>query len=177
MASQNGRVIAAATAERADEYGDWLDGWDVESVSDDDALLDSVEGEAAVVLLEQSFGDSPPERLLDRIRERGVDRPVVLLCESEPEADGLAVRFTETLVTPTDEATLLEAVERVAALSEEEVQKREYVSLAATQAALELQLSPSERQSSEEYDRLTERIDALRDRADGSLDDVGDQLA
>ena len=177
MASQNGRVIAAVTAERADEYGDWLDGWDVERVPDGETLPDAVDGDTAVVLLDRSVGDSPPERLLDRIRERGLDRPVVLLSESEPDADGLAVRFTETLVTPVDEATLAETVERVATLSDEEVQKREYVSLAATQAALELRLSPSERQSSEEYDRLTERIDALRDRADGSLDDVGDQLA
>jgi len=177
MASQNGRLIVALAAERADEYGDWLDGWDVERVADRESLLDAVDGDVAVVVLDHSFGDSPPERLLDRIRERGIDRPVVVLSDSEPDADGLAVRFTETLVTPVDESTFVETVERVAALSEEEVQKREYVSLAATQAALELQLSPSERQSSEEYDRLTQRIDALRDRADDSLDDVGDQIA
>jgi FixJ family two-component response regulator len=177
MASQNGRVIAAVTIERADEYGDWLDGWDVERVSSHESLLETVDAETAVVLLDGSAGGSSPEQVLDRLREQGIDRPVVLLSDAEPDADGLAVRFTETLVTPVDESTLAETVGRVAALSDEGVQKREYVSLAATQAALELQLSPSERQSSEEYDRLTERIDALRDRADGSLDEVGDQIA
>lgn len=177
MASQNCCVVAAVAGDRADEYGGWLEGWAFEQVTDETELLATVDESTTVVLLDRTFADAPAERLLDRIREHGIDRPVVLLADEAPDADGIAVRFTETLVRPLDEPTLAAAVESAADLSEAEVQKQEYVSLAATQAAMDLNLTPAERESSDQYDRLTDRIDALRDRADGSLDDVGDQLA
>lgn len=177
MASQNRRVVAAVAADRADEYGGWLEGWELEQVTDEAELLAAADESTAAVLLDRSFADQPAERLLDRLRERGIDRPVVLLATEAPDADGIAVRFTDTLVRPLDGSALAAAVESAAGLSDDEVQRQEYVSLAATQAAMELDLSPAERESNDQYDRLTDRIAALRDRADGSLDDVGDQLA
>lgn len=177
MASQNSRVVVAVTGDHADEYGGWLEGYEIAQVTDESGLLAAVDEGTAAVVLDRTFADLPAEDLLDRIRERGVDRPVVLVAESAPDADGIAVRFTDTLVRPVDEADLVAAVDSAAGLSEEEVQKQEYVSLAATQAAMELKLSPAERESNDQYDRLTDRISDLRERADGSLDDVGDQLA
>jgi len=177
MASQTRRVVAAVAADRADEYGGWLEGYAFEQVTDEPELLAAADESTAVVLLDRTFADEPAERLLDRIRERGIDRPVVRLAADAPDADGIAVRFTDTLVRPLDASTLVAAVDAAAALSDREVQKQEYVSLAATQAAMELDLSPAECASSEQYERLTDRISAVRDRADGSLDDVGDQLA
>jgi FixJ family two-component response regulator len=177
MSSQNSRVVVAVGVDRADEYGGWLEGYEIEQVADESELLAAVDVSTAAIVLDRTFAAASAERLLDRIREHGVDRPVVLVADAAPDADGIAVRFTETLVRPVEETALVDAVAAAVDLTDEEVQKQEYVSLAATQAAMELDLSPAERESNDQYDRLTDRISALRDRAEGSLDDVGDQLA
>jgi hypothetical protein len=177
MASQNSRVVVAADGDHADEYGGWLEGYEIVQVADESALLAAVDELTAAIVLDRTFADRPAEQLLDRVREDGVDRPAVLVADAAPDADGIAVRFTDTLVRPVDDDALRSAVDSAADLTDDAVQRQEYVSLAATQAAMDLRLSPAERESSDQYDRLTDRISALRDRADGSLDDVGDQLA
>ncbi|MFD1587312.1 HalX domain-containing protein [Halorientalis brevis] len=107
----------------------------------------------------------------------GIDRPIVGLSDDSESTTGLGSRFSEELVRPVAESTLLETVETMAARSDEAVQKQEYLALAASQAAMEIELSPAETDEHETYEQVTSRIEDLRSRIDVPLEEFEDELA
>jgi hypothetical protein len=176
MTDRDRAVLVAASGERAATYDDWLDDWSVETVETVPALLSMVTPDVAAVVVETEATDGGVEQLLDELRAREIDRPVVV-GDDAPAADGIGLRFTEYLVRPLEAAALREAVATAAAMSDEAVRKQTYLSLAASQAALELELTPAERTDHETYDRLTERLDQLRDRSQVPLDELEERVS
>jgi DNA-binding response OmpR family regulator len=177
MAENDGPILVAAPADTATEYESWLEeDWSVETVTGVEDLLETADPDVGVVLLDADLPDSSPEQVLDDLRSEAIDRPVVVVRADEPAADSVGLRFSEYLVKPVDEAGLRATVEAMAVRTDEDVQKQEYVSLAATQAAMDLELSPDEKSDSEAYTRLTDRIDSLRERADVPIDELKEQV-
>lgn len=173
MPARNRSVVVAVAEQRESEYDEWLgENWDVRAIADGSAVLEAVDADVGVVLLDRCHPDVEATDVLDEIRGRGLDVPVVALVETEPEPDALGLRFNDHLVHPVERSDLESVVESMVDLDTVEVQKAEYLALAASQAALELQLSPTERHESEEYEQLTERIGALRERAAEPLEEL-----
>lgn len=78
---------------------------------------------------------------------------------------------------PLEAAALREAVATAANISDEAVRKQVYLSLAASQAALELRLTPTERSDHETCERLTERLNQLCDRSEVPLDELEELIS
>jgi DNA-binding response OmpR family regulator len=80
--------------------------------------------------------------------------------------------FDDYLVKPVTSDTLRETVEGLLRRSEYDTEVQELFSLTSKKAMLESEKSASDLADNEEYQRLTERIEELRDRADESRDAV-----
>ena len=177
MTDRDRTVLVAASDERAGTYDDWLAGRSVETVEAVPALLSTVTPDVAAVVVESEITDGGFERVLDELGAREIDRPVVVVDDDAPVADGIGLRVTEYLVRPLDSETLRDAVATAASMSDEAVRKQTYLSLAASQAALELELTPTERTDHDTYGRLMERLDQLRDRSEVPLDELEEQVS
>lgn len=178
MPESTGTVLIATKSERAAEYAEWLDAdWDVTTVTDSDELMDAVDPDVGVVLLDKVLADDDAESLLDDLRTAGIDRPIVVLTSEDDDGDTLGSRFSTQLVRPIQESTLVETVETMAERSDETVQKQEYLALAASQAAMEIELSPGETADNDAYETLTKRIEQLRSRIDVPLEQFEDEIA
>ena len=178
MAESTGTVLIATAPERDTDYAAWLDAdWTVTTVEDSDDLMDAVDPDVAAVLLDRGLADGDAESLLDELRSAGIDRPVVVVSDESGSGDTLGSRFSEELVRPVDESTLVETTAAMADRSDETVQKQEYLALAASQAAMEIELSPDETDENETYEQVTRRIEQLRNRIDVPLEEFEDELA
>lgn len=178
MPDAKGTVLIATRSDQADDYESWLDAdWTVDRVTDSDDLMEVVDPDVAVVLLDRNLADETAERLLDELRATGIDRPVVVLTGEDADGDTLGSRFSAQLVRPLVESTLVETVTEMATRSDETVQKQEYLALAASQAAMEIELSPDEPSDNENYETLTERIEELKQRTDVPLEQLEDEIA
>ncbi|MFB6178345.1 MAG: HalX domain-containing protein [Halorientalis sp.] len=177
MPSPTRSILVATSEEHADTYAGWLDGdWTVETVTDED-LVTAVEPDVAVVLLDRDLVGEDAEQLLDDLRGVGIDRPVVLITDEDGLGSSLGSRFSDHLVRPLDETEVAATVETMADRSDEAVQKQEYLALAASQAAMQIELSPHETAENEAYEMLTERIQQLRDRSEVPLEQFEDELS
>lgn len=170
-------VVLGTTPETAREYEGWIDDRPVETVHDTDEVLSVVNPDVAAVVLDRDIAGDGVGTVLDRIREAGVDRPIVVLADDGPDADTAGWGFNECLTRPFGAASFRETIDRLADLSDEAVQKQELLSLAASQAALELELSRDELAESDVYEELTTRLGTLRERADEPLDELERQLS
>ncbi|RXK49321.1 HalX domain-containing protein [Halorientalis pallida] len=171
------RVLVAASDGQAATYQEWLDDWSSEVVESDAELLSTVTPDVAAIVVETEVASDGVERLFDELVARAVDRPVIVVGDDAPNADGIGLRFTEYLVRPLDPEPFREAVATAASMSDEAVRKQTYLSLAASQAALELELTPTERSGHDVYDRHVERLDQLRDRSEAALDELDERLS
>jgi two-component system response regulator AdeR len=173
MPAQNQSVVMAVADRRESTYDEWPgEDWDVNTAADGEAVLAAVDADVGVVVLDRGHPDVDATRVLDEIRADGLDVPVIALVDEEPASDALGMRFNDYLVHPIEQSTFASVVDAMVDLDPVEVQKAEYLALAASQAALEVQLSLSEQAESEEYGQLTERIGALRDRAEEPLEEL-----
>ncbi|WP_424019235.1 HalX domain-containing protein [Halorientalis pallida] len=176
MTERDDRVLVVGSSERAATYDGWLDDWATETVEDVAELLSTVTADVAAIVVEAGVTDGF-DRLFDELVAREIDRPVVVISDDAAVANGLGLRFTEYLVRPLEPETLREAVATAAAMSDEAVRRQTYLSLAASQATLELELTPTERADHDTYERHTERLDQLRARSETPLDELEERVS
>jgi len=112
------------------------------------------------------------DEVLTAVRERGIDCRVAMVTAVEPDFDILEMGFDDYLVKPVTSDTLRETVEGLLRRGEYDSEVQELFSLTSKKAMLESEKSATDLADNDEYQRLTERIDELRDRADESRDAV-----
>lgn len=139
--------------------------------------LDIIDDDVDVVLLDRRMPELSGDSVLDRIREEGYNCGVVMVTGVDPDFDVITMPFNEYLTKPVTSEELVTAIERVHALSVRDVQVQDFFSLVAKRYTLEAEKTQEELEESEEYARLTRRIDDLRERVQPVIEPFEEELA
>ena len=139
--------------------------------------LDLMDDTIDVVLLDRRMPELSGDSVLDRIREQGYDCGVVMVTGIDPDFDVITMPFNEYLTKPVTSEDLVTAIERVQALSIRDLQVQDFFSLVAKRYTLEAEKTQEELDESDEYARLTQRIEDLRDRVQPVIEPFEEELA
>ncbi|MEZ3164483.1 HalX domain-containing protein [Halorubrum sp. RMP-47] len=134
--------------------------------------LDEADNQVDAILLDRRMPGLSGDEVLTAVRERGIDCRVAMVTAVEPDFDILEMGFDDYLVKPVTSDTLRETVEGLLQRGEYDSEVQELFSLTSKKAMLESEKSATDLADNDEYQRLTERIDELRERADESRDAV-----
>ncbi|OYR42988.1 DNA-binding protein [Halorubrum sp. Ib24] len=160
----------------ADLYAAWLgDEYRVRTAyGGQEALenLDEVDDDVDTILLDRRMPGLSGDEVLSAVRERGIDCRVAMVTAVEPDFDILKMGFDDYLVKPVTSDTLRETVAGLLRRGEYDTEMQELFSLTSKKAMLETEKSATELADNDEYQRLTDRINELRSRADESLEAV-----
>ncbi|ELZ40028.1 response regulator receiver protein [Halorubrum californiense DSM 19288] len=160
----------------ADLYAAWLgDEYRVRTAYGGREALDQIDeadDEVDAILLDRRMPGLSGDEVLTAVRDRGIDCRVAMVTAVEPDFDILEMGFDDYLVKPVTSETLRETVEGLLRRGEYDSEVQELFSLTSKKAMLESEKSANDLADNEEYQRLTERIEDLRDRADESRDAV-----
>ena len=160
----------------ADLYAAWLgDEYRVRTAYGGREALDQIDeadDEVDAILLDRRMPGLSGDEVLTAVRDRGIDCRVAMVTAVEPDFDILEMGFDDYLVKPVTSDTLRETVEGLLRRGEYDSEVQELFSLTSKKAMLESEKSASDLADNEEYQRLTDRIEELRERADESRDAV-----
>ena len=165
----------------AETYSLWLaDEYEVRMAQSGDEGLAELDETVDVVLLDRMMPGLSGDKVLERIRERGLDCHVAMVTAVEPDFDILEMGFDAYLCKPIRSEQLHETVENLLKRSQYHDLLQEYYSLVEKQATLEATKSTAELADNEAYVDLRNRVDDLEtDLGDtlGGIDDDEDFIA
>jgi DNA-binding response OmpR family regulator len=160
----------------ADLYATWLDGeYAVRTAYGGRDALAAIDETVDVILLDRRMPDLPGDEVLSTVRDRGIDCRVAMVTAVEPDFDIVAMGFDDYLVKPVSKEALRGTVENLLRREEYADGVRELFSLASKKALLESEKGPADLERSEEYQELAERLDALREDLDRTLESLGEE--
>lgn len=154
----------------ADLYAQWLDtDYTIEIAYTGESAMEKLSEEVDVVLLDRRMPGISGDRVLDRIREQQLGCRVVMVSAVEPDFDVIALGFDDYIVKPVAKADLVDAVERMEKRMNYDTELQDYFALVSKKATLEVEKRHQDLEQNEEYRRLLDEIETLRDRVDASL--------
>jgi DNA-binding response OmpR family regulator len=140
-------------------YERWLDGrYDVRVAHDGESALEALDAEVDVVVLDRVMPGLSGDEVLERIREGGYGCRVVVVSAVEPDFDVVEMGFDRYLTKPVDGPELVEAIELLRRRSEYTDRVQEYFTLVAKKTLLDAAKTEREREESERYGALLDRI-------------------
>lgn len=144
-------------------HGDWLDsaGYEVKRAHDGREALRALSEDVAVVLLDRRMPGLSGDEVLSRIEGLDQECAVVMLTAVEPDFDVVDMGFDDYVVKPGFKDELVDVVEDVLQRAGLDDPVREYLALSAKRRLLEGQTTVEEREASEEYRRLVDRLEEL----------------
>jgi DNA-binding response OmpR family regulator len=155
-------------------YEKWLeDEYDVRTATSGDAALAQLDSQVDVVLLDRLMPGMSGDEVLAEIRDRTDECRVAMVTAVEPDFDILQMGFDDYLTKPVEREELQGTVERLLARGSFAQLERELYSLVSKQAALQSSKSVNHLENNEEYQRLRERVEALREELDVALPEFG----
>ncbi|MFC7176979.1 HalX domain-containing protein [Halosegnis marinus] len=113
------------------------------------------------------------DKVLEVIRERGVECKVAMVTAVDPDEDIVDMPFDAYLTKPVTPADLTEVVDRLGEVAQHDSITQELFALGQKRAALEAELTPAQREESSEYADLVERFETLSEQADTAVDGMG----
>jgi CheY-like chemotaxis protein len=132
--------------------------------------LETIDETVDVVLLDRRMPDRSGDEVLAEIRDRGLDcRVIMVTAIADPDFDILEMPFNDYLCKPVESEDLFEAVEQALGLDAYDDRVDEFFSAASKRAVLEDTHTPEELAESDEFVRLTRRIEELRAELDEQL--------
>jgi DNA-binding response OmpR family regulator len=146
--------------------------YEVRTAYDGHEALERLDEAVDVVLLDRRMPGLSGDEVLDHARDRGLDCRVAMLTGVEPSFDIADMGFDEYLQKPVAEDALFETVERLHRRNEYDETLQEYFSVASRVATLETEHGEDVLHDRDEYRELNERLDALRDRLDRTLEEL-----
>ena len=155
-------------------YVQWLeDTYDTRSATSGEEALELLDSSVSVVLLDRLMPGMSGDEVLEHVRERTAAR-TAMVTAVEPDFDILSMGFDDYLTKPVRREELLETVDRLVARTAYAEMERELFSLIEKRAALVDAKNQSDLANSEEFARLEERIETLRDELDRTLPEISD---
>lgn len=159
----------------AETYNLWLaDSYEVRLAEDGDEGLELLDDDVDVVLLDRMMPGLSGDEVLERIREGEYDCRVAMVTAVEPDFDIMEMGFDAYLNKPIRSDELHETVESLLERSAYDDLLQDYYSLIEKQATLETTKSNAELAENEEFVRLEEQIQRLRDELAGTFGGVED---
>lgn len=159
----------------AETYQLWLlDEYDVRIAMNGDEGLEKLDESVDVVLLDRMMPGLSGDEVLEEIRAKELGCRVAMVTAVEPDFDILEMGFDAYLSKPVKSDQLKETVENLLERSAYDSLLQEYYSLVEKQATLESTKSRTELVESEEYTKLQERIESLRDQLSETLGGIED---
>jgi DNA-binding response OmpR family regulator len=149
--------------------------YEVRTARNGEAALEQMADAVDVVVLDRRMPGLSGDELLDAIRSRGYECRVTMLTGVDPDYDIIDMGFDDYLIKPVTRDELLSTVDALLARSAYDDAIQEYFALAAKRASLEVTKTESELQESNEFDELTNRVEAVRTEADEIVTDLEDE--
>jgi len=136
-----------------------------------EALEEMHEGVDAV-LLDRRMPGVHGDEVLERVRERGYDCPVIMTTAVDPDLNILEMDFDDYLCKPILKDTLVSTLEQhISTGHDGDSRLEDFFGIISKLDILEEELSPAELQQSEEYQQLKRRADQLGQELDQSMGD------
>lgn len=159
-------------------YAEFLsDKYTVWTAEDGDDGLDQIDSSVDLVLLDRRMPGLSGDEVLEELRDRGYDCPVIIVTAIYPDFDIVTMSFNDYVIKPVSRDDLHDTVERALALSERDIQVQDYFSLVAKKQTLEAEKTPAQLETSEAYANLKNRIEELRQRTDPPISEFEERLA
>ncbi|PSP18009.1 DNA-binding protein [Halobacteriales archaeon QH_10_67_13] len=156
-------LVVEDEADLVEMYELWLAGeYDIRTALDGQTGLEALDAEVDVVILDRRMPGLSGDEVLKHIDAEGFDCRVAMVTAVEPDFDILEMGFDAYLPKPVGQEQLRTTVERLLERAAYDNRLQEYYALVEKQATLEATKRRVELANSEEYDRLTERIDHLQ---------------
>ncbi|WP_435194388.1 response regulator [Natronomonas sp. EA1] len=175
MGTEGTVLIVEDETELVEVYAHWLaDQYEVRTSTTGAEALDRLDDSVGVVLLDRRLPGGSGDTILPEIRERTPDVRVAMVTAVDPDFDILTLGFDAYLTKPVDRRTLVDTVDRLFARSAYSELERELFALVSKQVALSESKPAHVLDSSEEIERLTDRIRSVREAMDDELPSVDD---
>ena len=147
--------------------------YEVRTATGGPEALDLVDEEVDVALLDRRMPRMSGDELLDELREQGIEARVAMLTAVEPDVDIVDMPFDDYQTKPVAAAELRGLVRMLLLRASYDERSQEFFQLASKKAALET----AGKEDTEEYRQLSERMAAVREEIDTTLDQVDAEAA
>ena len=155
----------------ADLYATWLKiDYRVRTAYGGEEAIEQLDEEIDVILLDRRMPGLSGDEVLEEVRDRDIDCRVSMVTAVEPDFDIIEMGFDTYLVKPVQRDTLNETIEDLLTRNSYEAGVQELFSLSSKKALLESEKSQSALADNEEYQELSEKIEALREELDTTMD-------
>lgn len=156
-------LIIEDEADLVEMYRLWLEeAYRVRTALDGATGLEQLDDDVEIVLLDRRMPGLSGDEVLEAIKRDGYDCRVAMVTAVEPDFDILEMGFDAYLSKPVGKEQLQNTIERLLDRSTYDDLLQEYYALVEKQATLETTKRTAELTRSDEYDRLTARIDELQ---------------
>lgn len=147
--------------------------YDVRTAMSGEEALRKIDASVDVTLLDRRMTDMNGDEVLAEIRKRSLDTQVAMLTGVDPDVDIVDMPFDDYKTKPVGKSDLIGVVETLLRRATFDERSQELFTLASKKAALELE----NKDHTEEYEQLTERLQKVREDVDATLDDVSSEAA
>lgn len=159
----------------AETYRLWLEQYyEVRVARDGNEALEKLDEAVDIVLLDRLMPGLSGGEVLEEIRNKELDCRVAMVTAVEPDFDILEMGFDAYLSKPVKSEQLEATVENLLERSEYDSLLQEYYSLVEKRATLEATKTGAELENNDEYRKLKDRIDELRDNLSETLGGIED---
>lgn len=153
----------------------WLrDGYDVRTATGGEGALATVDETVDVVLLDRRMPVMSGDEVLDEIRARGFDCPVVMVTAVEPDLDILELDCDDYLVKPVTEEEINDAVAAMCNRTAYDVWSQRFFALLSKKETLEANLGEAELADSEAYAELKSELETAEEKMASTREEVLD---
>ena len=151
----------------AEMHANWLrDDYRVETAYNGKEALRNLNSDVDVVLLDRRMPGLSGDEVLERIRGHNFECLAIMVTSSDPDFDVVDMSFDEYIVKPSNKQEIIDTIESVLSRRDVGDERKELLSLRARRAVLSAEKTDEELAGSDEYARLTARIDELREELD-----------
>lgn len=148
--------------------------FDVRQATSGQTALEAFDEAVDVVLLDRRMPGMTGDEVLEHIREADHDTRVVMVTAVDPDVEIVDMAFDDYLCKPVGRDALIEAVERQLTAQEYSDSMQELFRATSKLGVLEAEKTEDELEASEEYQRLSDRVDELRAQNTQLLEELGD---
>lgn len=167
-------LIVEDERELADIYAAHLsDEYTVAVVYSGEEAIEVLDDQFDIVLLDRRMPVVSGNEVLAYIEEQGFDCRVAMVTAVDPDFDIIDLPLDDYLVKPVTRETLLETIDRMAQLKAYDERMQQLTSKKLKRNVLELEKTSVELARSEEFQQLTDDIEAL----EAEIEDLTDDLA
>ena len=172
MSSSEPATVLVVDDERdvADAYAAQLESdYIVSTAYSGQEALDRLDASIDVVLLDRRMPGISGDEVLEHIRDRRLSCRVAMVTAVDPDFDIIEMPFDDYVIKPVSREDLFNTIERLLTCSEYADRLQEYYSLTAKHAALSANKPAAELAESDQFQRLEERLDEIRDDLDQTV--------